>query len=941
MSDLPLATMVEQAFNTIASQSQPKTAPDATAEAYAAVPSSRALQRFDQLEAARGNTADAFGGIQPRNVIFLMNSQNLAPKGMFSALQPSALQPGQFSLLQNVRIDDKTIRARNSTTLYSSSGLPGTASSIRGIWSGRMNGTVYIVVAAYDGTKVGLYAATASAFPTFTAVTQSSGSFGDSRLTDTGLPVAFQVVNNPGDGLDYLVIQNGTDLPRVYGTNYLAGAYVRVINQFAAPLWASSAKVQGAMYGGGQNGAFSTNLSAVSDTGTTPIVPTLSGSSGTQSVALAFPATPSNGATVLLDFGASGLNLALGGNQLIFVSDQASQNAWSYWKVECSPDNSTWTTIADPTSSTYNAPVRVTFTDPNLGGTSATGGLGGEEVVAFDLTVLTVSAITNQRYLRLTWEGSLTFGSSFTSTIHGIYMSGAQLAFNQQYMVSFAGLAGLSESPGVVMNGFQAKTDTLIGSLKSQSIFVPYVAGVYYDHQVPLQNQSAADLANGCDSIYVYRKDYGATDFFYFGTVTMGSYSSPYWVWTGGSHTTPPNPPGVYTISASTYNTTALNVARYAPDAYTMTMPKGSCLAFANGRSFVGGQNFYAVSEYGQGFRYRPALMFVNGQPVERSATYVQLSGQTVKAFATPSGSALNSQTVFFWTENKTYACGGFDGYSLSRPAVCFEIGCSAPGSVAQYKDAIFWLDDNYQLRRFTYGRSFLYGYSNANAYDLAPAISRMVVDDQTTAIPTAYLPWVKSVAAFDRYYLFYPTSAGTTNTLALVFEENLQAFVQDTLASGAQSACYADLSGGRALLLACADGNVYRHEDPGSSTAHTVNVTSAELSSAMWHPQFFGRVGLVADVQSGQSASVTVTVKPGLSDASTLDLATGATNQVWRWASRTESTPPGVDGESTTQPGLHGVSAQVAVSLTMTPGTRIYALALESTTALPGPDQL
>jgi hypothetical protein len=503
------------------------------------------------------------------------------------------------------------------------------------------------------------------------------------------------------------------------------------------------------------------------------------------------------------------------------------------------------------------------------------------------------------------------------------------------------------------MDGFSAKTNSMMTGLPSGVyVRVPYVAGIYYDHVIPVQGQSSTDLGHGCDSLYIYRQDgvsasSGNGDFFLFGSYAIGEYSGGAWIYENCTFASAGVPAyfSSYVITSALWLATALNVALYAPDAYAMVMPNGLSMAQANGRTFVGGKSFYAVSEYGQGFRFRPALAFVNGAPLERSATYVSLAGQTVVAFATPSGSALNSQTVFFWTAIRTYACGGFDGYSLSRPAVVFEVGCISPKSVAQYKDAIFWLDDNRQIRRFNYGRSFLYGYSNANAYDLAPAISRMVVDDQLYAIPAGQLPWVCGVASYDRFYLFYAPSGGSSNTLALVLEETLQAFVQDSLSVGGQAVCAASLSPGKVLLLAGKDGGVYTHEDSTSSTAHSVAITSAEVSEQMWHPQFFGRVGLVADVQSGQTASVTVTGKPNNSDSSSIDLATNATNQVWRWASRAESDGSGQPGneftEATTQPGIHGASAQVALSLTMTPQTRIYSIAIETSPALPGADQL
>jgi hypothetical protein len=388
------------------------------------------------------------------------------------------------------------------------------------------------------------------------------------------------------------------------------------------------------------------------------------------------------------------------------------------------------------------------------------------------------------------------------------------------------------------------------------------------------------------------------------------------------------------------------------------------------------------------------------------------MAGQNLKGFATPSASQLNAQTIFFWSQNKTYAIAGFDAFSLTQPSVIAEVGCCAPWSIVQYKDAIWWLDDNYQIRKFMYGRAFLYGYSGAYGYDLMPAISKRVVDDQTGGIPTSRLANAFGVASFDRYYLSYTPNDGSFNTRTLVFDETVGGFVQDTTTVGMEAVKYADLSTGRVLVYQGSDGAFYTHEDVNSSTPHKTSVTTGMITDKVWGDTFYGRVGMVADTQpsfaitsitnasppvattathyltdgqavtqSGTSvaalngtfyahvlsattyslfkdsalstpvpapggvsnggnaqqlATVTKTGLQGQTDATTIDVGTSATGQVWRW-----DTKPSY-GLANTQGGFNGLGAQVNIFYSMAPNTKIYSLVIETAQARPnGADQL
>jgi hypothetical protein len=942
----PIASGVDpvaQAFGQVKSPTDgaPTTEENATVAAFGSIPNSSAVARADELAVAKGQTAQAFAAIAPRTVVKFFDGVSVPFKGMFSALAPHTLQPGQFSVVQDLRPDDGSLVARQPTTDQSATGLPTTGNSNfpnvgpgRGMWSGTLSGTNYVVGAWFVGTSgtnahgVGVFVSTNGV--AWAELTTTSGPFGNTRLTDTGAPFSFQNAPLVQNSQDYLIIQNGVDQPRVYDPTAITSFKIRVVNQFSAPTWASARTVIGNI--GPQ--CLETLASATGGGGAGHITATINGSSAGQSLSLALGTSTASGDAVVLDFGVGGFGFYQT-QQLLFASDQASANLWNSWKVEVSNDGSTYYALADPSSANYNASVRVPFLDPALTSTVAGGGLNGEEVVGFNVAVLNATLTTTLRYIRLTWKGQAV-ASAITTTLHGIGVSGAQLAFQQQYVLTYAGLNGMSESPGVVMAGFSSTTGSAISGISTQTIYWPFVAGIYYDHLIPCQAQSLTDLQNGCDSIYAYRLDVGASDAFFWYAETVGEYLGGAWVYTATASTTPPISLGIE-LSSALWFATAPNPNWPAPDAYAMILPVGLAQAFGNTRLFVGGKasggvGFYAASESNSSFRFRLAP----NPSLSRSATYITLSGETIVAFAVTSGGSLSANTVWMFSTAKTRMLSGFDCYSLSNPTADFDIGCSAPGSVAAYKDAIFWLDDVGQIRRFSYGRAALYGYSGSYGYDLAPAISKRVVSDRTTAIPTAALPWATGFCTFDRYYLLYTPAGDATNLRILVYDETIGCFVEDTLATACQGAAVANLSGPQ-LLLQGLNGHVYRHENPGSSAVHGVALTAREISDGMWNPMFFGRIGVVIDAQSGETMSVTKTFKPtGNTDSSSIDLSTLPVNQtsapqMWRWDSRATST----------QPGLNGVASVAAMSWTMTPGTRLYSIVQEVQKAIAGADQL
>jgi hypothetical protein len=950
MSDDPIARLYGQG----ASVPQPEPDPGTgTFQGFEQLPQTPSIRRFDDINAAKGQTQAAFAGIGPKVRIPIFDVSTALCRGMFSALAPGALHPGQFSLIQDLRFDTAALQARYPTVSHSTTGLPSyhtnsgypnTSGPGRGIWSGQLNGTTYVIQAVYDGTKVGIYFSTDGL--TYTTGTATSGAYGDTRMTDTGLPFSFAAANNPNDGNDYLLIQNGTDQPRVFSTASANSVHVWPINQYSAPAWAETTPVYGRLRS-------LVNLSTITGitseesyggASQTDFVVSQAGSGSDTYWTLLVKDTVAAGYVTYCQVSNFDLN-----TQVVIASDNYASSLWSQIAIDVSTNGTTWVPLYG-TGGTYAAPVENLWTDPAFPGSAGTtGGLGGEDLLAYNCAQLAqISPGTTYSYIAFRYVGTPPANGT-TFNIHLIAGGGDFEAFQNVFALSYAGLNQIDESPGVQMPGTTA-TNQNCGALDGTATVAPtvlYAQGIYYDYTFDVCSPNATDLANFCDTINLYRSDFNGTvfeDYFYAGHWRMGGWESGAGAWWNQEPSLPPLISTAPLTSPVTYPTgtgsylAAPDPSRYAPDTYNTTVPVASAMTDAVSRTFIGNVGSYAFSEYGQPFRFRPALLVVNGAPVARSAATVKLSGQTVYSFATPSGSALNSQMVFFWTQVRTYALGGFDGYSLSQPACQSEVGISAPNSIVQYKDSIYFLDDNQEVRDFKYGRANLYGYQ-AYAYDLMPAISKLRVDDQTKAIPVGRLPWVCGVGTFDRYYLWYSRPGQTANLQALVFDVTVGAWVQDSVTAGAECSDSAILAIGKRQVFQGSDGGTWFHEDPLSTAVHTCRLTGPEISMGMFDPVFFGRIGIVMDVQPGQYMAIVRTVSnTGQTQASSVDLHTAPANapgmsRVWRYDSFGEF--------PTSQPGVSGLSCQIAMEWTMTPGTNLYTVNIETSKAQAGADQL
>ena len=155
-------------------------------------------------------------------------------QGFQSYPQPSSLDSSMFSMLNNARISQGVLTARNgdSATIHSITN----SGSIRGQYSCFQNGVSTLFVAVGDGSHVVIWKSVNEG-STWTNISPTSGIYGDTRLTDsTSRLVFFCLMQDNAYGQnnsDVLLIQNGVDSPRVYGYTPGTTTYVMSVQHQA------------------------------------------------------------------------------------------------------------------------------------------------------------------------------------------------------------------------------------------------------------------------------------------------------------------------------------------------------------------------------------------------------------------------------------------------------------------------------------------------------------------------------------------------------------------------------------------------------------------------------------------------------------------------------------------------------------------------------------
>ena len=839
---------------------------------------------------------------QFQSIHTIFEPQSAPVKGMRSAVSPAALPPGYFNQLTNLRFDELQLKVRDGASKLTSDvpiGVPGHNPVFRGAFSGSLQGNE-VIIAAYQFSglnPVWLYSLDPATF-VWTEITHDGSVDARNGYTrfPTALPVSFAVVKD-AQGTEVLVAQNGTDYPRIYDPSLPVHEQVSIHQPITPPTVTSTQQVLldfpakapiwqanrvGVVYG---NNPGTTGTLIMADTG--------SADNLAAKMTIGTSVASGNYSVFNWTIGAPSYNI-VGSRQIVFIVNSTYIGLWSNLKIQLYNEGSgAHVTVYDPSSSSsLTWPIYVTDVDPANANTYA---------VAFSLDGLdtTSLAMTAWTAIRFTWVGGTAPATEQTADFFLIAASGTILG-GCQYGISWQNSQSRAESFGQYLTTNTATLQASAGT-PNNGLTIPNSELLYYASTVSYQNVAAGEIQNGTDTLNIYRQDAGELTYDLAESVTVNTFVSNAWVTTNA---------GKLLTQADTTATSDKVTTRTLPDAYHLPIPAGTCMVASNGRLFVGGvgsaQADVWVSEYNNPVRFRQTVRFLSSSYADPySPTVDTFPGEHVTGFSLITGSLIGVNTIAIFTDRATWMLNGFDATSLSAPSQVGRHGCPYPGTIANHLNAVYWVDEERQVRRYA-------GVSMS-------VISRNMIDDK---LLTATLSGASSAVANERYYLAYEPSGLSSQTHILIYEELYGEWCEDVLAVGdAAGLVSVDTQPLRVIYAFAKGGYVYQTETPGQTTdAGTpipVTITTAELHDRMWNRITNGAVGIVAD-ETSSTLTVSRTWKNnGLSTSGTINLANTTYATAWCWES----------AENSVQPGGTGLAVTLSLTGDLPAGTQIYSL--------------
>lgn len=831
--------------------------------------------------------------------------------GMNSYTEAIAIGPTRWAQLSNLRFDKTVPYCRNGTgtgssTIRASSTFRG-ASPVK--FTTIAAGAPYLICAYKDSANAVDTKVYDSSSGTFTERTHAAGQYPDSRLSVSASvddTVAFcpTTMIDPSPyvapfrpaAIGLTLIQNGIDTPRIQPAS---AAAVEVLNTITPPT--------NDQYG--SQPTFPAFLKVKDHAETTfantggSIVFT-DGSTNPNNYIVWTATNPTNGHTSLVTM-ATAFALGTSGGvltsqQLAFLIDSsaASFAAWDNIKLEIH-DGTTYATIYDGTSTIYPGPV-VWPMDP----------LGRKYIIAFSLSHLTGTTAPNLsaiNRIRITWSGSTVAANTFVLNIYGAWGTGL-VGGNAAHIITYQNSFTRSESRGLVINNINPTLCKNIGSPDSlNSLDVSNIPGIFYNYILSFPNTSDADLANGVDTVYIYRKDFGDPDWYFVSSYVMASYAGS-WTRTTGA---------AYGLQNSTDSTFLKVNAVNAPDPNTIPLPLGKAMIAANNRVFVAakqtGYSRLYISDYKFPLRYRETTRLLDdGSFDPTSGTSHVFPGENLQGFANVATGFAGLSTTYVFTDRRIYAIG----LDVNRLQMVAEVGTRSPWSIVQHNGIIYFLDRNRTVRRLANGRiDDLSSHLTRDRWDALPG----------TAWSTNRQVFVSAEWFDNKVYFAYTPSGQTTNQKVLIWDELLQMWYEDVLTSPftAEGLVVWENATVDGLYGFSSDGKMYQHDKPSQTTDFTNNIpvtmATGEFRIGPWQRFTVRRVGgVMTDVNSG-TMTVSRYYYPGSAtpSTSTYNLDT-ANDRTYRW-----------DAAQT----LHdasGKSAKVSITGNVTSGFKIYELKCE-----------
>jgi len=816
-------------------------------------------------------------------------SPSIPARGMQSDPDPSTLAPGIWRLLQNLRCRKNTVYVRNGSSKICDT-VPVANASLRGYWTGYLNGAIRLVGAFRVGAYTRLYAYDLSG-NTWSELTVSSG-----RMSTDGQVQFAAAKTRSGEsvtGIDILIAANGSDVPTIWKVAANTCSPLVDPSKFASgrqqPYFQNSVNMQA--------GTFTRNRSDVAkfqitNPGDSFLLTVDASCTPGQYVSF----VSSGGGNFTEKINSTVNSMTLNGQLGILVMNATSTSAYDrITKIEVW-NGTAWSTLWDPTSATTG-----TYVVRTLPGVTSYANVRLFCYPANDLEGTTVTGI------KFTCDTGPSVGTE-TCTIAYAGTTGKCLS-STLFASSVKNKASYAEGTAVVAKMQDAPTFyNLLGSSLAAKVRLPIDASVLCSYYTAFM--CPYGFSTSVSSVDLYASIGGTP----FGYVSEDGGTSVNANTRYDTYVTSCQPDYLYT----------------AYDDQCRLIPTGGALASANGRVFVGSGADLWASALDDPMKWRGAVIVDSrGNVDETSSVYRTFQGEKITAINPLSGTVFGVSSILVWTLGNTYRVTGSTASEIgSYVAVVGHRGTRHPYSISIMDGAVWFLDSENHVR-----------YTNGGNDSAAVSLNK--VNGRITAgnLSPSSIDRVTGLASFDTFVLFYPgvdPATGTADTTALeglVFDQVTGEWVLDRFPFDVAGAVTIDDGTNRRLLGITETGKVWELYKSGQATENGSNLPlrmeGPEIVTPDWQTKFFGNLTILCDNVTGTTWN-TVRTAPidGATSNGTINVGV-ATAMAWR----KDITSAGGN------PGLTSVSCIPLLYGSAPAGTRIRQMKLDTAPRSGGPD--
>jgi hypothetical protein len=763
-----------------------------------------------------------------RQVISLLNPAQLPALTLRSARDFSALTESECTTLNNWRFDGRAATVRAGIALdKGATGLPASY-EFRGGLIHHLG--QWVAVLDLSTSKVRVYQWDDG------GSTWSEISDGTTRF-DEGNYVEFQIVTEPViPGIDdfddpnnnYIIWQNGVELPRIRNASPGGSYSSRLHQRFANPLpeMSKAQSVPLAYYN--TQGSLTLTSSGGGLTFTEPAVTT-----GGKKILLTATTSSASGHHATVQF-ASGITFTETPRQIQIVYDSADSFIWAKLRLAIF-DGTTQYILYDPTEN----PEALTL--QAIDDKYAVALIDIDAVYDTGLTLVSTGLPTgiNFNRIRLQWVDSAPAATT-TISLYSITFGGG-VRWGVQAGVAYFGHLSRAESRGVVCATVPNPLLKDVGGTPIPSTRL--IASTAARYNLRITTHKYGTLSANATRVVPYLLTAAGYEF-------LQAAVAPYDMSSSSTRE-------VLEILLKNEDT----VSRAMPSEFHESVPIGLCMTHTGSRLVVGnartadasvtsgnGQVWLSAHEYP--FRFSKVVnVYSNGEINPQSPVAVTVGDDEVVAVRSVTNAYTGSDPVAVFTGSRVHRLEGSDASSLSRPFLASTNGTRSPRSIVSYGRSMLYLDTNRQVR-------FLHEMDNAP--------SRTFVDDKLKGIPDERIPHVSAARFRDRYYLAITPLADTANTQILIFDPRTGGWFSDSTSSTARFQRLFSVveNEKQKLFFFSTNGGIYEHENGSATLDIGTDITAImrfrEIQAENFlHEVVVGRVGVMCDKVANEQVTI------------------------------------------------------------------------------------